>query len=89
MKIIVPKEVPENMTKALIETIDFVGAQLNEIADKYGVMVSIVAYKESERGKMMYVFVSDADKLANCFVYHTGEYATDEQKASMLTLERK
>lgn len=89
MKIIVQQEAPENMAKALIETIDFVGAQLNELADKYGVMVSIVAYRESEQGKMMYVSVSDDERLVNCFVYHTGEYATDEQKASMQTLERK
>ena len=89
MKIIVQQETPENMAKALIETIDFVGARLNEFADKYGVMVSIVAYQESEQGKMMYVSVSDAERLVNCFVYHTGEYATDEQKASMQTMERK
>ena len=87
--IIVPKESPENMEKALVETIDFVGAQLNEFADKYGVMVSVTAYQEDEQGKKMYVSVSDAERLVNCFVYHTGEYATDEQKAYMQMLERK
>lgn len=89
MKIIVTKEAPENMAKALVETIDFIGAQLNEFADKYGVMVSVTAYKEDEQGKKMYVSVSDAERLVSCFVYHTGEYATDEQKAGMQILERK
>ena len=89
MKIIVPNEAPKKSGKALTEAVELIGAQLNEISDKYGVTVSVVAYKEDKHGKRMYVSVSDDKKLVSCFVYHTGEYATDEQEADVLTLERK
>lgn len=89
MKIIVPNEAPKKSGKALTEAVELIGAQLNEIADKYGVTVSVVAYKEDKQGKRMYVSVSDDKKLVSCFVHHTGEYATDEQKADVLTLLRR
>ena len=89
MKIIIPNEAPKKSGKALTEAVELIGAQLNEIADKYGVTVSVVAYKEDKQEKKRYVSVSDGKILVNCFAYHTGKYATDEQKADVLTLERK
>ena len=89
MKIIIPNEAPKKSGKALTEAFELIGTQLNEIADKYGVSVSIVAYPEDKEGKEMYVAVSDDVKLVSCFAYHTGEYAKEEQKASVTTLGRK
>lgn len=85
MKIIVKDGTPENMEKALREAFDLVGAQLNEIADKYKVMVSATAYtdKGDQFGQKMYLSVSNENLLASCFIYLTGEYATEEQFTSL------
>ena len=85
MKIIVKDGTPENMEKALREAFDLVGAQLNEIADKYKVTVSATAYpdKGDQFGKDMYLSVSNENLLASCFIYFTGEYAKEEQLTSL------
>ena len=89
MKIIIPNDAPKKSGKALTEAVELIGAQLNEIADKYGVRVSVVAYPDGKDGKSMYVAISDDVKLVICFAYHTGEYAKEEQKAAVTTLGRK
>lgn len=89
MKIIVPYDAPKKSSKALTEAFELIGTQLNEIADKYGVRVSIVAYPDDKGAKGMYIAISDNKKLVSCFAYHTGEHAKEEQKASVTTLERK
>ena len=89
MKIIVPYDAPKKSSKALTEAFELIGTQLNEIADKYGVRVSIVAYPDDKGEKGMYVATSDDVKLVSCFVYHTGKYAKEEQKASVTTLGKK
>lgn len=86
MKIIVPNEAPEKMGKALTEAFELIGTQLNEIADKCGAIVSIVAYPEKNGEKYVYVAVSNDEKIVNCFFYYTGENAKEVQKASVLTI---
>lgn len=83
--IIVPKEAPENMEKALREAVELIGAQLNEIADKYGVMVDVTAYKDEgdEYGKRAYIAVTDKKRIVSVFRYLTGEYAKDIEEASV------
>ena len=85
MKIIVKDGTPENMEKALREAFNLVGAQLNEIADKYKVMVSATAYpdKGDQFGQNMYLSVSDKNLLASGFIYFTGEYAKEEQSTDL------
>jgi hypothetical protein len=84
--IIVPKEAPENMEKALRETVELIGAQLNEIADKYGVMVDVTAYKDKgdESGKHVYIAITDKKHIVSVFRYLTGEYAKDTEEASVI-----
>lgn len=84
--IIVPNEAPKNMEKALREAVDLIGAQLNEIADKYGVMVDAIAYKDEgdEYGKRVYIAVTDEKRIVSVFRYLTGEYAKDPECASVL-----
>ena len=81
----VPSEAPENMAKALREAADLIGAQLNEIADKYGVMVDVTAYKDAgdEYGKRVYIAVTDKKRIVSVFRYLTGEYAEDTENASL------
>lgn len=85
MKIIVPNETPKNMEKALKEAVDLIGSQLNEIADKYGVMVDATAYKDEgdEYGKRVYIAVTDKKRIVSVFRYLTGEYAEDTENASL------
>lgn len=84
--IIVPKEAPENMEKALREAVELIGAQLNEIADKYGVMVDVTAYKDEgdEYGKRVLIAVTDEKRIVSVFRYLTGEYANDIEDASVI-----
>ncbi len=81
----VPSEAPENMAKALREAADFIGAQLNEIADKYGVMVGVTAYKDEgdEYGERLFIAVTDEKRTVSVFRYLTGEYAKDPEKAKV------
>lgn len=81
----VPSEAPENMEKALKEAVDLIGAQLNEIADKYKVMVDVTAYKDEgdEYGKRVYIAVTDKKRIVSVFRYLTGEYAKDTEDASI------
>lgn len=44
--IIVPKEAPENMEKALREAVEAAVEQLAEISKKYGLIVTIDAYED-------------------------------------------
>lgn len=83
--IIVPNEAPQNMEKALKEAVELVGAQLNEIADKYKVMVSVTAYKDEgdEYGKRVNIAVSDRKRIVSVFRYLTGEYVKDPEKAEV------
>ena len=82
----VPNGTPENMEKALKEAVELVGAQLNEIADKYKVMVSVTAYKDEgdEYGKRVSITVSDKRRIVSVFRYLTGEYAEDKEEASLI-----
>lgn len=84
--IIVPNEAPENMEKALREAVDLIGAQLNEIADKYKVMVDVTAYKDEgdEYGKRVYIAITDKKHIVSVFRYLTGEYAKDTEEASVI-----
>lgn len=84
--IIVPNEAPENMEKALREAVDLIGAQLNEIADKYKVMVDVTAYKDEgdEYGKRVYIAITDKKRIVSVFRYLTGEYAEDPEEASVI-----
>ena len=81
----VPNGTPENMEKALKEAVELVGAQLNEIADKYKVMVSVTAYKDEgdEYGKRVSIAVSDKRRIVSVFRYLTGEYVKDTEDASV------
>lgn len=83
--IIVPNETPQNMEKALKEAVDLIGSQLNEIADKYGVMVDVTAYKDSgdEYGKRVYIAVTDKKRIVSVFRYLTGIHAKDTEDASI------
>lgn len=84
--IIVPKEAPENMEKALREAVELIGAQLNEIADKYDCNVSAVAYRDKNDGfgQNLYVSVSDAKYLVSAYIYLTGEHVKDTVEASVI-----
>lgn len=84
--IIVPNEAPQNMEKALKEAVELVGAQLNEIADKYKVVVDVTAYKDEgdEYGKRVYIAITDKKRIVSVFRYLTGEYAKDTEKASVI-----
>jgi len=86
MKIIVPNEAPKKMGKALTEAVDLIGAQLNEIAEKYGCNVSAVAYRDKNDGfgQNLYVSVSDAEYLVSVYLYMSGEYAKDTEHASVI-----
>lgn len=83
--IAVPKETPENMEKALREAVELIGAQFNEIADKYNVMVDVTAYRDEgdEYGKRVYIAVTDEKRIVSVFRYLTGEYAKDTECASL------
>lgn len=84
--IIVPNEAPQNMEKALKEAVELVGAQLNEIADKYGVMVDVTAYKDegNEFGKRVYIAITSEERIVSVFRYLTGEYAEYPEEASVI-----
>lgn len=84
--IIVPNEAPENMVKALREAVELIGAQLNEIADKYGVMVDVTAYedKDDKYGKRVYIAITDKERIVSVFRYLTGKYAEDPDEASVI-----
>lgn len=85
----VPSEAPENMEKALREAADLIGAQLNEIADKYKVMVSVTAYRDEgdKYGKRVNIAISDTRRIVSVFRYLTGECAKDTEEA-MITWRR-
>lgn len=82
----VPSEAPENMAKALREAADLIGAQLNEIADKYGVMVDVTAYEDKgdKYGKRVYIAITGEERIVSVFRYLTGEYAEDPEEASVI-----
>ena len=82
----VPNEAPENMEKALREAVDLIGAQLNEIADKYKVIVAVTAYKDEgdEYGKRVYIAVTDRERIVSVFRYLTGEHAKDTEEATVI-----
>lgn len=46
--IIVPKEAPENMEKALREAVEAAAEQLAEISKKYGLMVGVDTYADGD-----------------------------------------
>lgn len=46
--IIVPKEAPENMEKALKEAVEAAFEQLTEISKKYGLMVGVDTYADGD-----------------------------------------
>ena len=81
----VPSEAPENMAKALREAADLIGAQLNEIADKYGVIVDVIAYEDKGNafGKCVYIAVTDKKRIVSVFRHLTGEYVKDPEKAEV------
>lgn len=64
--IIVPKEAPENMEKALREAIEAAAEQLAEISEKYGLTVSVDAYEDgvahssvSSKEEILCVFIKN------------------------------
>ncbi len=81
----VPSEAPENMEKALKEAADLIGSQLNEIADKYKVMIDVTAYRDEgdEYGKRVHIAVTDRVRIVSVFRYLTGEHAKDTEEASV------
>lgn len=83
--IIVPNETPQNMEKALKEAVDLIGSQLNEIADKYKVVVNVTAYKDDGDafGKRVYIAVTDEKRIVSVFRYLTGEYVKDPEEAGI------
>lgn len=85
--IIVPKEAPENMEKALRETVDLIGTQLNEIAEKYGCDVSVVAYRDKGDGfgQNAYIAVSNEKYIVHLYRYLTGKFVKDEEIAGIYT----